>query len=64
MPIRIDDSPPIDPTPLLETVARVSLRIRTLEVQNSDRLDFHELHVSSIANALRAAYDLGRSSRK
>ena len=35
--------------------------IETLQERKSDRLDFHETHVVALANALRAAYDLGRS---
>ena len=35
--------------------------IETLKVRNRDRADFHETHVTGLANALRAAYDLGRT---
>jgi len=35
--------------------------IETLNVRNRDRLDFYEVHVTGLANALRAAYELGRT---
>lgn len=44
---------------IAEIAARV-LGIATLVGQNSDRLDFHELSVSSIRKALEAAYEAGR----
>ena len=34
--------------------------IETLKERKFDRLDFHETHVVDLANAIRAAYDLGR----
>jgi hypothetical protein len=34
--------------------------IETMKERKSDRLDFHEVYVTSLANAIRAAYDLGR----
>ncbi len=45
----------------LEIVARRELDIATLETRDSDRLDFHEVHVARILAALRQAYQLGRS---
>jgi hypothetical protein len=44
-------------------IARELLRIETLEVRNRDRLDFHDLGVGSIRDALRAAHEAGRASR-
>jgi hypothetical protein len=35
--------------------------IETLKAHSRDRADFHETHVTGLANALRAAYDLGRA---
>jgi hypothetical protein len=40
-------------------IARRFLRLRTLESRNSDQLDFHELGVCQIREALEAAYDTG-----
>lgn len=34
--------------------------IETMKERKSDHLDFHEAHVTGLANAIRAAYDLGR----
>ena len=44
---------------LLEEIAKKHLRIETLEVRNSDRLDFHDCSVQSIKDALNAAYEEG-----
>ena len=44
----------------LEKIAKAHLSIDTLKPQNSDRLDFHEVSVWGIAEALEAAYLLGR----
>jgi hypothetical protein len=44
-------------------IAREVLHIETLEVRNRDRLDFHDLGVGSIRDALEAAYEAGRASR-
>jgi hypothetical protein len=43
----------------VSTVALKVLGIRTLELQNSDRLDFHDLSVETIRLALNAAYEAG-----
>ena len=43
----------------LEYIALKYLDIVTLETQNSDRLDFHELSVWEIKEALKAAYNAG-----
>jgi hypothetical protein len=45
---------------IYEGIANRILGIRTLKTQNSDSLDFHELHVSLIKNALEAAYTRGK----
>jgi len=47
----------------LARIAREHLRIETLDLRNRDSLDFHDLGVGSIRDALRAAYDAGRASR-
>lgn len=44
-------------------VARHILGIETLAAQHSDRLDFHDLGVERIADALRAAWERGRAYR-
>ncbi len=51
-----------DAAAALEEIARRVLRVDTLEVRNSDRLDFYDLHVARIADALRAAYEAGRAA--
>ena len=43
----------------LAAIAERILNIPTLERRNLDRLDFHELHVGQIKEALRLAYDAG-----
>jgi hypothetical protein len=40
-------------------IAEGHLRLETIEVQECDRLDFKEHHVSAIVNALRLAYRMG-----
>jgi hypothetical protein len=46
----------------IEGIARRILKIETLETRNSDALDFHELAVWTIQEALDAAYEAGRQS--
>ncbi|WP_343548987.1 hypothetical protein [Ralstonia sp.] len=43
----------------LTRIACQHLRIETLEARNSDRLDFHEVSVWSLRDALQAAFDAG-----
>jgi hypothetical protein len=43
----------------IRAIAETELDIETLKIQNSDRLDFHNLAVWSIRNALKAAYLAG-----
>lgn len=45
---------------LLEIAARHFHSIETLETQNSDRLDFHDVAVWAIRAALEDAYEAGR----
>ncbi len=48
--------------PILSTIARSTLGIETLAAQNSDSLDFHEIHVLSLKKALRDAFEAGARS--
>lgn len=43
----------------ISAVAKDVLGIKTLEAQNRDSLDFHDLSVASIYAALAAAYEAG-----
>jgi hypothetical protein len=45
---------------LLEIATKQFHTIETLETQNSDRLDFHDVAVWAIRAALEAAYEAGR----
>ena len=47
-----------------EAIAKRVLRLETLEARNADALDFHELAVWSIREALVAAYNAGASGRR
>ena len=50
---------------LLEEIAKANLNIETLEIRNSDGLDFHDVSVWGVKEALmqayRAGYDAGRN---
>ena len=46
----------------LEEIAKTVLDLQTLETRRSDSLDFHDLAVWSIREALLAAYRAGRES--
>lgn len=46
----------------ITTIAQRHLRLDTLETRSSDALDFHELAVWSIREALLAAYEAGASA--
>ncbi len=48
----------------IASIARRVLEIETLERRNRDRLDFHELAVWTIREALEAAYEAGRRSAR
>ena len=45
---------------LFEKIAKEHLSIETLKERGLDRLDFHEVSVSGLKNALEAAYEAGR----
>ena len=47
-----------------EKIAQKYLFIDTLKTQNSDSLDFHDVSVWGVEAALKAAYELGRNSKK
>jgi hypothetical protein len=55
---------PADVDARLDQIAREHLRLETLATRKSDSLDFHDLAVWQIRDALRAAYDAGRASAK
>ena len=48
-----------DPSEQLEQIAKEHLFIETLETQNSDRLDFHDVSVWGVKAALQALRDAG-----
>ena len=49
----------------LEQIARDNIYvITTLRTRNSDDLDFHDISVWELRDALNAAYELGRSRRR
>jgi hypothetical protein len=45
-------------------IARHALGIETLEARHSDGLDFHDLAVWKIEDALRQAYEAGAAAAK
>lgn len=49
---------------LLADIAAEHLFIETLATRDSDRMDFHDVHVANVKSALRAAYQAGMASRK
>lgn len=48
---------------ILQNIAKSELRISTLRARQSDRLDFHEVSVWSLKQALLAAYEAGRDDQ-
>ena len=46
----------------LQTIATDHLFIETLEMRNSDRLDFHDVSVWAVKAALQAAFEAGQQS--
>lgn len=48
---------------ILENIAKKHLCIETLEVRNSDNLDFYNVSVWSIKEALEEAYIQGQKSQ-
>lgn len=57
-----DHQPTVDE--LLAAIAKATLHIDTLETRNSDGLDFHDVAVWSVKDALEAAYSAGLSAGK
>lgn len=55
---------PITKDELFTLIAQKHLRIETLETRNSDGLDFYDVAVWSIKDALEAAFEAGRKARK
>lgn len=47
---------------ILKQIATDILKVPTLETQNRDSLDFHEMHVATLREALVAAYAAGKSA--
>jgi hypothetical protein len=47
----------------LDSIAKRALRVPTLATRNADHLDFHEVGVGALRDALRLAYRAGRSAR-
>jgi hypothetical protein len=48
----------------INQIAKQTLGIRTLETRKSDSLDFHELAVWSLKEALNLAYQAGKAEKK
>lgn len=49
---------------LLTDIAKKHLNIATLKTRNSDSLDFHDVAVWAIKEALREAYEAGLSEKR
>lgn len=47
----------------LEQIAKDILDIETLKTRNNDSLDFYEVSVWGVKDALQQAYELGKSSK-
>lgn len=50
--------------PILAEIASKYLGIQILATRNSDRLDFHDVAVWSVAAALKAAFDAGKDATR
>jgi hypothetical protein len=48
---------------ILENIAKQHLFVETLETRHSDRLDFHDVSVWNIRDALEAAYQAGQQTQ-
>lgn len=46
----------------LESIAKEYFHVDTMETRNSDGLDFHEVAIWSINDALKAAFELGQKT--
>ena len=49
---------------LLAEIAKKHLNLETLETQNNDSLDFHDVAVWGIKDALQEAYEAGKQGQK
>ena len=49
---------------LLEEIAKKHLNLETLETRNSDSLDFHDVAVWSLKDALQEAYEAGFNAKR
>lgn len=49
---------------LLAEIAKKHLSLETLETRNSDSLDFHDVVVWSLKEALQEAYEAGLSAKR
>ena len=48
----------------LTEIARRYFRVKTLEYRNSDSLDFHDISVGQMSDALKAAYEQGAADMR
>lgn len=49
---------------LLAEIAKKHLNLETLETRNSDSLDFHDVAVWSLKEALQEAYEAGLNAKR
>ena len=56
------DAPTNDREATLARIARETMGVQTLQPRHRDALDFHDLAVGSIRQALERAYEAGRLS--
>lgn len=49
---------------LLTEIAQKHLNLETLETRNSDSLDFHDVSVWSLKEALQEAYEAGFNAKR
>lgn len=49
---------------LLVEIAKKHLNLETLETRNSDSLDFHDVAVWSLKDALQEAYEAGLNAKR
>lgn len=60
--IMIDDD--LEHMEILSEIARRVLGIKTLETRNSDQLDFYDISVWYLKDALKEAFEAGRQSNE
>lgn len=54
----------IDRTHIVTAIAKKTIGIDNLETRNSDSLDFYDINVANLKDALLAAYQAGRNSAR